>query len=413
MSPEHFFDFKMADRQSDIYSLGKILYEAIDGQITSKILPFKRAALSNPDTPFLQKLNQIIQDATSEEKGERLKSVGELRNALLEALDILKRPTTLDIPETPRYLAFLHRPGFIWAGIVIAIVSMTLMGLWHLMGEPGKTTVPLKTTQITRMDSPQSGSSDHLQAESTSPAQSILGKDGNTMLFVPGGELEVSVEGLNGQRQTVQIQPFYLDEKMVTNHHFAEFLNEVKDGLTIEKGVVKNNKEIWFYLGKGTEPHEQIIYEHERFHLRNIDYAAHPAVRVTWYGAIAYARHYGKRLATEYEWDFAALGKYIKKSDSENRVESPLPAAVEQVGSSETHMMHMVSPSEKTYNLEGIGDRVKEWITKTKDYKDISYPSLVTESFGHVAVENKRFRYPWEAFSDVGFRCVLNTENVD
>jgi formylglycine-generating enzyme required for sulfatase activity len=263
------------------------------------------------------------------------------------------------------------------------------------------------------MDSPQSGSSDHLQAESTSPAQSILGKDGNTMLFVPGGELEVSVEGLNGQRQTVQIQPFYLDEKMVTNHHFAEFLNEVKDGLTIEKGVVKNNKEIWFYLGKGTEPHEQIIYEHERFHLRNIDYAAHPAVRVTWYGAIAYARHYGKRLATEYEWDFAALGKYIKKSDSENRVESPLPAAVEQVGSSETHMMHMVSPSEKTYNLEGIGDRVKEWITKTKDYKDISYPSLVTESFGHVAVENKRFRYPWEAFSDVGFRCVLNTENVD
>ncbi|UCF03876.1 MAG: SUMF1/EgtB/PvdO family nonheme iron enzyme [Deltaproteobacteria bacterium] len=43
------------------------------------------------------------------------------------------------------------------------------------------------------------------------------------------------------------------------------------------------------------------LYRHGRFHLRDTQYAAHPVVRVTWYGAFAYAHHYGKRLPTEYE----------------------------------------------------------------------------------------------------------------
>jgi serine/threonine protein kinase len=90
MSPEHFFDFKNADRQSDIYSLGKILYEAVDGKFTSKVLPFKEAGLENPDTTFLKKLDRIIQDATAEKKKGRLKSVSNLRIEILEAMDILK-----------------------------------------------------------------------------------------------------------------------------------------------------------------------------------------------------------------------------------------------------------------------------------------------------------------------------------
>jgi serine/threonine-protein kinase len=52
MSPEHFFDFRKTDQRADIYSLGKILYEAIDGKIGEKTLPFKNASLPNPDTFF-------------------------------------------------------------------------------------------------------------------------------------------------------------------------------------------------------------------------------------------------------------------------------------------------------------------------------------------------------------------------
>lgn len=49
----------------------------------------KGAALYNPDTPFLKKWDQIIQDAMVEKKEERFTSAGNLGIAILETLNIL------------------------------------------------------------------------------------------------------------------------------------------------------------------------------------------------------------------------------------------------------------------------------------------------------------------------------------
>jgi serine/threonine protein kinase len=421
MSPEHYFDFKKANQQSDIYSLGKILYESIDGSITSRTIPFKSVALSNPDSPFFQKLDRIIQDATIEKKEDRLKSIVELRNSILEALNIFERETTAGAVKAPGRFSFLHHPGYIWTGIVIAVVSVALMGLWHLTGRPGKTAGPLKKPQIAEKvpSKPNLPGSHNAEKKSPdTPAQFILGMDGITMHFIPGGELTIKLQGSDNLKKTVQVKPFYMDENKVTNHHFAEFLNTVKESLVVENGVVKKQDEIWLYLGEGAEPREQITYEHGRFHLRETNYASHPVVRVTWYGAMAYAQYYGKRLATEYEWDFAALGHYIKKFDTENKAEGPLSMAGEHVRSSETHMMNMMSPSGETYNVADARNNVTEWIAKEKnhileqtgstDKKTTAYQSLVTGKLNRGMVENKKFRYPWEAFPDVGFRCVLS-----
>jgi len=88
MSPEHFFDFKRADEKSDIYSLGKILFEAIDGKLKPKTIPFKSVSLQKTGTLFFQKLDQIVRSATAEDINERVRSVEEFKKLLLEAINL-------------------------------------------------------------------------------------------------------------------------------------------------------------------------------------------------------------------------------------------------------------------------------------------------------------------------------------
>ena len=83
MSPEHFLDFKNADKRADIYSLGKILFEAVEGRIGPDSIPFKQAGLSKTRFSFFEKLDRIIQGATAEDRNERIDSVEKLRSALL------------------------------------------------------------------------------------------------------------------------------------------------------------------------------------------------------------------------------------------------------------------------------------------------------------------------------------------
>ena len=430
MSPEHFFDFKNADQQGDIYSLGKILYEAIDGKITSKVLPFKGASLANPDMPFLEKLDQIIQNATAENKKDRLKSVDDMRTEIVDALNILQ---TQDVPEktiTSKHLPFFYQPRFIWSGIVIAVLSMTAMGLWHLLGNPGEKKAVLKNSQTIQLKSPASDSAGHSTPKSAIPkalAPMILGKDGLTMHLIPGGNFRIKNEGAKNSEQAIRISAFYMDEEMVTYHHFTDFLNEVKTSLTVEDGIVKHKNEIWFYLGEGAESDQPIIFKDGRFLLTDAGYAANPVTRVTWYGASAYARHYGKRLLTEFEWEYLVSKQKIPNEQTlkENANNPQNDKDKKSVGSQmHAHMMDM----DTTFNsgmghamppaLKELGENFKEWVirnhTEQKSiYEDeskenIFYPSLVVAISQYPDQQFKSFRYPWEAFSDVGFRCAAS-----
>ena len=144
MSPEHFFDFRKADQRADIYSLGKIIFEAVTGKIGNGAMPFKTVALPKADTPLT-------------------------------------------------------------------------------------------------------------------------------------------------------VNPFYMDENQVTNHQYVEFLNHHLSQLEVERGVVRMDDEIWLMLGEIYEGYEPIEFKDGEFKVTNAIYTSFPVLRVTAYGAAAYARFYSRR----------------------------------------------------------------------------------------------------------------------
>lgn len=87
MSPEHFLDLKRVDERTDIYALGKILYEAMAGKFDSELVPFRQASLPAPDSRFFQRLDEVIKSATAENREERFPST----HAFVEALESVRR----------------------------------------------------------------------------------------------------------------------------------------------------------------------------------------------------------------------------------------------------------------------------------------------------------------------------------
>jgi formylglycine-generating enzyme required for sulfatase activity len=311
------------------------------------------------------------------------------------------------------------------------------MTLWHLVGNPWEKHEVVKNSEIT---SKEPLVPDLPEPSAVTPSlrgdlpESITGEDGLTMRFIPGGILNTQPAAGKGQAGKVQVDPFYLDETKVTFHHFTEFLNSVKDTLTVEDGLVKRDGEIWFLLGEGIEEQTEITYQHGRFHLRDPKKAALPVVRVTWYGATAYARHFEERLPTEYEWEFAAQNNRIgnqtdldKKSKGKQSTGEETGFTSGNVAQEMDQMMKEMMKDTTAPNASGLKDMrndIKEWVIRIRNGQEIGkqtteapeqirYSSLVVgkslqTNDATLLRLTRSFRYPWEGFFDVGFRCVLS-----
>ena len=116
MSPEHYFDFKRANKRADIYSLGKILFEAVEGKIKLSTIPFQSVGLAKTESPFLQQLNRIIQSATAENREERTESVQDLREQLEQVVKAFEAQKLSASPDRRRPVPLLSRPKWLWAG---------------------------------------------------------------------------------------------------------------------------------------------------------------------------------------------------------------------------------------------------------------------------------------------------------
>lgn len=439
MSPEHFFDFRRADEKADIYSIGKILFEAIDGKITPKTLPFKSASLANPNTPFFKSLDRIIRDATAEDKNERFRSVKELHNALLKAIGVLDSTKVSDISSSARLHSVFAHPKWIWTGIALAVISVGLMTIWHLLGEPGKSSLQPKGPQITSQElaqpKPSTLSETVLQSPIT-PTPTFHGKDEVTLYFVPGGNIVLPENfGLQAGK-LLNLDPFYMDETKVTNHQYVLFLNQVVPRITVEQGVVKGDGDIWLLLGEVKEGYEPIVFRDGKFFITDSMHAACPVLRVTGYGASAYARFYGKRLQNQTEWLFALAGAHepLEKAagdgsessvardmgEVEVRILGPTPIPGRMSGNALPIPSPVMLFEPNRYGIRGLNMNASEWglrmlaAPSAETIRETEYVVLGgwgSDADKEYGIPSPISRYPWEAFEEVGFRCVKSAGN--
>jgi serine/threonine-protein kinase len=370
MAPEQFADFRKAKIPADIYSLGKILYEAVIGKLDQKTVPFKAVRLEDPATDLLKAVDGIIRKATDENQQSRYQTVSELRQDLLQALKSVRKE---EKPPHSHGNAPSH-VRWLWVGIAAVLISVGGMAIYHLVGSSTPDKPILTSTEVSVESKNSSMSSSHKL-----PAIQIA-RDGREMKLVKLPEI-----GL----------PFYADPSPVTFHHYVEFLNEVRASLKVIDGVVKNNDEIWIYLGDGSKLSDQIIYQHSRFHLRQAKWAPKPVIRVTWVGAQAYAQHYGKRLPAYDEW---------------RAIEQQFPIILDSIQRPVNDSMHShmeMNASVQDGKLTPRGQMaVKEWLSSKAP--DLSADSRVVEWSADDTRPRVTKRYPWEGFYDVGFRTVLD-----
>ena len=438
MAPEQFLDLKRADHRADIYSLGKILFEAIAGETSRNEKPLKKASLKDPDRPFFKSIDRIIQSTTAEELDERTGSVEEMRRALVAALETANQPGDAtkrsDSQGTSRRPALFTATNWIRGGIVLGAFLLALLSFWYWY-ESGSLrkpdTLPAESA-LTEGDLAKDSLSEKREASKT-----LEGKDGVTLDLVPGGRQ--TFPGYYGADSgaTIDVRPFYMDETRVTNHQYVEFLNKVHSRIRVENGVVQSEGTILLLLGEAFEGYEPIIFRDGNFRVNNPAHASCPVLRVTVYGALAYARFYGRRLPTEAEWLYALL----KGSEPQKRFPGSASQPTEKAGteSSMNEMMaHMYEGVEapapgsvdlspmpppvmlsepNAFGIRGLNEKIGEWALRRSEASsqakkdEVQYVILrgaaVGKSKGTIS-PSVIARQPWEAFGDVGFRCVLS-----
>lgn len=123
------------------------------------------------------------------------------------------------------------------------------------------------------------------------------------MALIPEGPFKMgSEDGEADERpvHTVYVDAFYMDRYPVTNADYARFLNvfgnQEEGG---EKWLDTDSIFSWWLC--------KIKKKDGRFGPKS-GYENYPVVKVSWYGARAYARWVGKRLPAEAEWEKAARG---------------------------------------------------------------------------------------------------------
>ncbi len=146
--------------------------------------------------------------------------------------------------------------------------------------------------------------------DESSHTTTIVVAESFNFITIPGGYLSYG----EGDTALIVNTGFDMMKYEVTNEQFAKYLEEA---LSVGEISVSSNVVSGYYTGDanfqaGTyniidmqTDDCRISYDGISFSVTD-GYENHPVVMVTWFGAYAYATHYGMKLPTEMQWELAA-----------------------------------------------------------------------------------------------------------
>lgn len=435
MSPEHFSDLKRTDHRTDIYSLGKILYEAASGAISSNEIPFQMACLKNPATSFYQEIDRIIQTATAKDKSQRFSSVEDFRNVIQATIKTgSTEKTSILTGKSTKEKILQGKKNLLFAVALLIFGGLVSIGSIFFHKKSIDTGIPGEGSHIHGIHDQargnDAGAAGNVKIDSSS--QLLQGKDHSIMRLIPAGN--PVPPGISGKSDSGHLNSFYMDETWVTNHQYVEFLNQVFPRIKVENEIVRHKAKIWLMIGEIGKGYEPIVFENGKFHVHGAEHAACPVLRVTGYGASAYARFYDKRLPTYEEWLYVASAEKKEKEKETQTASSVQQDSVTTAAHRhEQNQDQVIMPQSvfripppammlqpDVYGIRGLNKEIGEWGLKILEADgNKTNPARMEYVIlgGHPGLAGKESiplyieRHPWEAFEGVGFRCVISIAN--
>ncbi len=213
--------------------------------------------------------------------------------------------------------------------------------------------------------------------QATAKVKIVQGTPGD-MILIPAGSFLMGKTSTSGMwsdfhpAHTVYLDAFYIDRFSVTCAQYAAYLNAaIKSGkVQMSAGnAVKDNHILFSTLSTG-----QLQFVNGQFLvISGMD--NFPMIRVSWWGADAYAAYYNKRLPTEAEWEKAARGTDGREYPWGNT--APIPAYcnyswyLKPVGS-----YHPIGDS--PYGLSDMAGNANQWVNDW--YSDTYYATSPTNN---------------------------------
>lgn len=242
---------------------------------------------------------------------------------------------------------------------------------------------------------------------------------------VPAGQFTY---GQNNEILTIDYD-YEIMKYEVTNEQYITYLEEAlaNDEITVSSSWV------WgYYEGdEYWEPGEYGYYNLEegwgRIHWNGIEfsiessYENHPVISVAWFGAWAFAEHYGYQLPTELEWEKAARGNTgwdypwgdnIDGSRSNYWISGdPWDPGTTPIGMYDGQLIQgfQTTDSPSPFGVYDLAGNVSEW---TKSFYYTGYFRVIRGGSWWVPPDNLKSwinnngQYPDAQGVDMGFRCV-------